>query len=316
MVFGMKIDPVTLKQAQRFAMWQEGVLTTAQADQLGVGGHTRTRLVEEGAWRRLIPGMYALSPDSWLQRAWAGVLIGGPQASLGMESALCVAGLAKEPKRITVYVGRQAGFPHDDRWQFIRACRSQWSSPRHTSVEEAIIDVGSYWEMDSLITLVGNAVTGRYITPDILTAELDRRPRHRQRRLVREVIDSVATGTTTVLEYHYEHDVEIPHGLPTPLRQAKLFGRYRVDNWYEAYKLIVEVDGKATHVGLAASVDMERDNFHMSHDISTLRFTWSHVVHDPCRTARGVAEALTRAGWTGHIHPCPRCSSRVSPYPA
>ena len=224
-----------------------------------------------------------------------------------MEAALCLTGLCKEPTVIPVYVGRQAGFPHDDRWRFIRACRRQYSWPPRTSVEEAVIDVGARWEMDKFITLVGAAVTGRYITTDILRAELDNRPRHPQRRLILDVIDSVDTGTTTVLEHHYRHDVEIPHGLPTPLRQAQLFGRYRVDNYYDLYKLIVEVDGKATHVGLAASTDMERDNFHMSHGISTLRFTWSHVVHDPCRTARIVADALTRSGWTGHIHPCPRC---------
>ena len=170
--------------------------------------------------------------------------------------------------------------------------------------------------MNEFLTLVGNAVTGRHITTDILRAELMRRDRHRQRRLVSDVIDSVETGTTTVLEYHYRNDVEIPHGLPTPLRQVHLFGRYRVDNYYDLYKLIVEVDGKATHMGLAASVDMERDNFHMSHGISTLRFTWSHVVHDPCRTARTVAEALTRAGWTGQIHPCSRCSRPSSPFVA
>jgi len=288
-------------------MDQEGILTTAQADRLGVRDHTRRRLVNEGSWRRLLPGMYALSPDSWIQRAWAGVLIGGPQASLGLDAALCLTGLTKEPTTIPVYVGRQAGFPHDPRWKFIRACRRQFSWPPRTSIEEAIIDVGEQWEMDKYLTLVGSAVTGRHITTDILRAELARRPRHRQRRLVSDAIDSVATGTTTVLEYHYQHDVEIPHGLPTPLRQVHLFGRYRVDNYYDLYKLIVEVDGKATHVGLAASTDMERDNFHMSYGISTLRFTWSHVVRDPCRTARTVAEALARSGWTGHLHPCPRC---------
>ena len=261
----------------------------------------------------MLSGVYALSPDSWLQRAWAGFLIGGPQASLGMEAALCLSGLGKEPAVIPVYVGRQAGFPHDPRWQFIRACRRQFSWPPRTSVEEAVIDVGEQWEMDQFITLVGAAVTGRRITTEILRAELDRRPRHRQRRLVEEAIDSVATGTTTVLEYRYRHDVEIPHGLPAPLRQVQLFGRYRVDNYYDVYKLIIEVDGKATHVGLAASTDMERDNFHMVHGISTLRFNWSHVVHDPCRTARIVGDALTRAGWRGHIHPCPRCPQPISP---
>ena len=262
-------------------------------------------------------GLFALTPDSWMQRAWAGTIIGGPQAVLGHEAALQLGGLRHSSPHwtettsdppITVFVGRQAGFPHDERWRFIRSSRGGYGYPPRTSLSEAIVDVAEYWCADDLLTLVGGAITGRAVTSETLLRELEARPRHRQRGLLARIVEDVTEGTTTVLERHYHTDVEVPHGLPLPLRQVSPVGKYRVDNWYDQYHLIVEVDGRATHVGLAASVDMERDNFHMAHGISTLRFTWTHVVHQPCQTARTVAEALTRAGWTGEIHSCPRCS--------
>jgi len=323
-VLSMKTKNKTIEMARRVAASQGGLLTVPQADQLGISDEVRRRLIREGSWRRVVKGLFALTEDSWTQRAWAGAIIGGPQAVLGHETALRLNGAEPcspwtgsrancEPP-ITVFVGRRAGFPHDDRWRFIRSSRDGYGSPARTSLSEAIVDVGEYWRADDLMTLVGGAVTGRMVTAETLLAELDARGRHRQRGLFRGVVNDVSAGTTTVLERYYHTDVEAQHGLPIPLRQAYPAGRYRVDNWYDYYRLIVEVDGRATHVGLAASVDMDRDNFHMAHGISTLRFTWENVVHEPCRTARTIAEALARSGWTGEMHPCPRCPSNGRDY--
>ena len=304
-----------------------GLLTVPQAEQLGISEEVRSRLIREGSWRRIVNGLFALTEDSWMQRAWAGTIIGGSQAVLGHEAALHLNGLkpcsstmmdsssTRTSVPITVFVGRRAGFPHDDRWRFIRSSRSGYGSPPRTSLSEAILDVGEYWGADDLMTLIGGAVSGKMITSATLLSDLDARLRHRQRDLFTHIVEDITQGTTTVLERHYHTDVEVPHGLPIPLRQASPTGKYRVDNWYKRYHLIVEVDGRATHMGLAASTDMERDNFHMAHGISTLRFTWNHVVHHPCQTARTVVEALKRGGWIGEIHPCPQCDSPRWDYP-
>ena len=306
----MKIDRTVLVAAERVAWSQGGVLSARQADGCGVSGDVRRRLLGEGAWRRIVTGLYAIGPDSWQQRAWAGVLIGGPQAALGHEAALHLAGLGPEPDQIIVFVGRQAGFPRDGCWRFIRSFRQGYGAPPRTSLTSAIIDVGAHWPVDDLLTVVGAAVTGGKVTAYGLRAELAARARHPRRSLMYSVIDDVGSGTTTVLESRYRELVETAHGLPSPRRQAKPVGRYRVDNWYEPYRLIVEVDGRATHVGLAASIDMDRDNLHAAHGITTLRFTWSHVTRSPCETAQVIAQALTRAGWPGSLHSCHHCRPR------
>lgn len=312
----MKTDQSVLIGAQQVADSQGGVITSAQADNCGVGHNVRHRLVAEGSWRRILRGVYALRPDSWQQRTWAGALIGGPQAVIGHETALRLSGLGPEPGRVTIYVPPQTGFPHDDRWRFIRSSRHGYGTPPRTSIDEAIIDVGADWPADDLLTLIGAAVTGRQTTIDGLRAELAARSRHRQRRLLSSIIEDVAAGTTTVLEKRYRCQVESAHGLPVPQRQVSPTGRYRVDNWYKQYRLIVEVDGRATHLGVAAAVDLERDNLHMAHGISTLRFTWPHVTLTPCQTAQIVAQALTRAGWPGRLHPCRSCSYTLKRFSA
>ncbi|MCL2785142.1 MAG: endonuclease domain-containing protein [Propionibacteriaceae bacterium] len=307
----MTIDVIRLQLAQRVASTQAGVITTVQGDRLGVSKDVRARLVHQAIWRRIVPGYYAVTPDSWMQRAWAGVLIGGPKALLGGEAALHAMGLWKEPQEIVVYVGRTAGFPQDERWRFIRAerHRAKYGLIPHTTLDEAVIDVAQEWSVDALVALVGNVVTSGRTTVTALQDELESRARHRQRRLVTDILADVEDGTTSALEYRYRYGVEKPHRLPRPARQVAPFQKYRVDNWYEAQKLIVEVDGLAYHSGVAASTDMDRDNYHSAQGVQTLRFTWNHIVTNPCQTAHTVATALTARGWQGQIRRCPRCAS-------
>lgn len=75
---------------------------------------------------------------------------------------------------------------------------------------------------------------------------------------------------------------------------------------YLPYRPLVELDGKIWHEGLAASLDMERDNRHVLASFTTLRFGWLAVVDNPCRVASHVATALHQGGWTGNPVRCPR----------
>jgi len=246
-----------------------------------------------------------------MQRAWAGVVIGGPGAALGFDAALYLSNLAPPPERIVVFVRPTAGFPaHDHRWRFIRAERNPRGTPPRTRLEEAIIDVGRSYSADAFVSLVGRAVTDRLVTVAGLRDALDQRTRTGQRRLMDDILDDVASGLTSALERRYHRGVERAHGLPAARHQSQPAGVHKTDNTYEAYGVIVEVDGRGTHQGLAAVRDIERDNRHMLKGIYTLRFTWGHVVEEPCRTARLVAGALRAGGWTGVMRPCRFCGGQ------
>jgi very-short-patch-repair endonuclease len=303
----MRVDRQALERAQALALKRGGVLTAAQANSVGVSETTRRRLIDEGTWRRIRRGIFAVTPDSFMQRVWAGVIMGGPRSTIGAEAALCLWKLSTEPRQITVFVGEQTFLVDRLCWRFIQSERLQVGDPPRTPVAQAVIDVGEKWTIDHLVHLLGSAISLRLVTKLELLTELESRTYHRQRRLMVELIHEASDGVHSVLERHYRRGVEAAHGLPQPKRQAFPVGPYRVDNWYAPYKLIVEVDGKATHRGLASTLDMDRDNVHMMHGIATLRFAWSHVVHHPCQTAQTVAQALARGGWLGQPRRCPQC---------
>jgi len=90
-------------------------------------------------------------------------------------------------------------------------------------------------------------------------------------------------------------------------RQANPTGMARVDGLYEDYGLIVELDGRRYHAGIAATGDAARDNVHLLAGFVTLRFTWQQVTADPCGVARQVAAVLQRAGWNDPMRRCGRC---------
>jgi len=74
------IVPTGLRE---LAALQAGVLSREQVHSYGLSDRVIERLVTEGTWRRVCRGLYATSEDSWLQRAWAGVLLGGAPGPAG-----------------------------------------------------------------------------------------------------------------------------------------------------------------------------------------------------------------------------------------
>jgi very-short-patch-repair endonuclease len=292
---------------------QAGALSHTQIVRAGVTDDVLPRLVRTGVLRRVARGVYTMGPDSWEQQVWAGLLIGGRHAVIGGRAAALLWKLsldkpcrnASEPP-IDVYVGTShSTLRSTNRWHFIRNDRVGVSEPRRTSIAQTIVDLAQTMTGDQLASVVGQ--TRRWVTAQQIIQVLDQTPRHRQRALLRDVVADVDDGATSPLERRYVHDVERAHGLPHALRQAKPISLFTVDNLYDPYDIIVELDSAAYHRGVAAAQDLNRDQLHRQSGFDTLRYTWTDVVDHPCRTARYVAEALSGRGWTGTLTTCPKC---------
>ncbi len=80
---------------------------------------------------------------------------------------------------------------------------------------------------------------------------------------LREVLKDVAAGALSVREHAYLNRVERAHGLPLGSRQkqsARGQGATYRDVEYEAFRLIVELDGRLWHDGpRQRAQDMDRD---------------------------------------------------------
>ena len=112
------------------------------------------------------------------------------------------------------------------------------------------------------------------------------------------------------LERQFVINVERPHQLPVPRRQA----RHRpgdisayLDNYYPDQRLAVEPDGLAAHPAETRWSDIHRDNRFARHGIQTLRYNWADITQRACIVAADIATVLQLRGWTGHHRHCPKC---------
>lgn len=112
------------------------------------------------------------------------------------------------------------------------------------------------------VGLVTQAVSSHKTTAERLLRALRRRDRHPHRKLLEAMLTDVAEGAESPIELMYLRDVEWSHGLPQGRRQKSRLGlRYCSDVGYDAYQLLVELDGRDAHQGTGRFRDMRRDNW-------------------------------------------------------
>jgi len=152
----------------------------------------------------------------------------------------------------------------------------------------------------------------RHTTADRLRMAVADRKKVRHRDALLQALVAIADGAHSNLEHRYVQQVEKPHGLPTPRRQARIAirqGHRYLDNLYREFGVAVELDGRAAHPVEDRWRDLHRDNASAGLGIITLRYNWADVTERACDVAAEIAIVLQRQGWDGQPRPCgPRCS--------
>lgn len=306
MIPRMSLPPSLLSLAEL----QSGALSREQLLGYGVTDRVIVRLVSDERLTRISRGIYATHAGGWLQLAWAGVLIGGPSAVVGLQAAAHLSGLLPDaPREIAIFAATHHR-QRDRRWRFVEAQRRGWGDPPRTRIAQTVIDLSAELSDDAVVSLLAEAVgTGRIRASEV-EGMLAGLPRHPKRALLTELLAEVRAGSHSPLELRYAREVERAHGLPPAVRQASPLPGYRTDGWYPDFGLVIELDGRAFHSGANALNDMDRDNAHLLAGLVTLRFGWRQVTANPCGVAATVAGALARGGWTGRCGTCSRCPNR------
>ncbi len=313
----------------RLAQLQRGILAAAQIRQAGLTKDLIHSQLRAQRWQRLHRGVYATftgNPDreGYL---WAAVLRGGPGALLSYYTAAEVHGLTDRPaaaihltipdsrrmlpvRGIVIHVSSRA-------WQAAHPTQI----PPRTSVPETILDLAQVSATaEAACDWIARGIGRRLTTQDRLRSALAKRGRIRFRAEIAEMLGDAWAGVHSALEYRYVHRVEIPHGLPRGRRQARVMCgpsvRYR-DVLYEAFRLIVELDGRAAHPGDTRWNDIRRDNSAAADGQVTLRYGWHDVTRRPCLVAAQVAATLRLAAPPGvrlSPRPCsPGCPVQAGP---
>jgi very-short-patch-repair endonuclease len=311
---------------------QRGMIARWQAAGVGLRPATIDTLLRSDRWRQLYHGIYATFTGNPPRESqlWAAVLRAGPGAALSHHTAAELDGLTDRPSKVihvTVGHDRRVRIAADDRHEVaprivvhrsgrIDAIRHPARTPPRTRVEETVVDLTQLSaSFDDAFSWLSRGCGRRLVTPQLVRTAVSMRRRVRWREEIVGALPLIADGVHSYLEYRYVRDVEQAHGLPTAERQAKFIRGVRfprsqyLDNLYEPFGVVAELDGSAAHLVEDRWRDIHRDNFFAGLGIVTLRFSWTDITRRPCAVAGAVRDVLHRRGWNTQARPCaPDCA--------
>ncbi len=311
---------------------QRGIIARWQISACAADRYAADGLLRQGRWQALYRGVYATytGRPSRTGLLWAGVRRCGPDAALSHFSAAELDRIADEPSdaiHVTIPETARIRFSRTElsgglprivlhRSSRITSARHPARTPPRTRVEETVLDLTDVARsFDTAFSWLSTACGRRLVTADQLRTAARSRARLRWRADLLEALDDIADGVSSNLERQYVRNVERPHGLPTPRRQARIRRGSRsmyLDNAFEEFGVNVELDGLASHQAETRWQDIHRDNYLAGTGIITLRYSWADVTRRPCQVAAEIALVLRSRGWTGTLSACPRCGQGVS----
>lgn len=251
----MKLETVAARQ--------HGVISGAQAVACGLSRRQVQLRVQREEWRRIHDDVFAVAatPDSWLQRVWDAVLLGGRGALASHATAARLLGLRLpyDPGLLEITTSPRRRVRQDG----IRAHRSTMILPSDrrrrdgvpcTSPSRTMVDLSSRFEAESLGSLVDDLLRRRMLTLHGLAATADRLgpAPGRDPKVVGEVLHARWAGYLPG-----DSDLEariirllVSWGLPVPRQHLRVSvggRRGYVDLAYPEHRVAIEVDSWRYH---------------------------------------------------------------------
>jgi hypothetical protein len=240
---------------EQLAEAQSGVISRRQLYTAGVTRWEVSAQVRAGRWQTFGSQSLVVHTGPLLlpARLWAAVFEAGPRAFLDGVSALHAAGLHRfEEDRVRVSVPRGArvrraagvDIRQTRRWD--RSDLATTSGPPRSRPETAALRAALWARSDKQAVLVLTmAVQQGLVTAEALTVEVMRIKRDRRRLLVVAVLLDLVGGVRSLGELEFAGECR-RRGLPEPSRQAVRRGRdgrYYLDVFWDAWRVVVEIDG-------------------------------------------------------------------------
>jgi very-short-patch-repair endonuclease len=240
-------------RAAKLAARQHGVATRAQLLDLEITARVIERRLEDGRLRALHRGVYLLGPNRGaLTYEMAAVLACGPFAALSHHPAGHIWKLLPYlPKRRLQHVSVTRGNPRSR--SGIRIHRTVLSSheltTKHnipiTTPARTVLDLASELADDHLEQAIAEAFARHRVTKAKLQALIERHPRQRGGRRLRENLGGTPALTRSRAERRLLTLIR-QAGLPEPEVNARV-GRWEVDLLWREHRLAVEIDGYDSH---------------------------------------------------------------------
>ena len=286
---------------------QHGVLSRAQARELGMSERQVSRLTPSGRWRTLLPSVYGLvgAPSTWRQQLKAASLWAARGCAVSHRAAAALHGFARFPEgqvELTVtrelettsgvVVHRTAGFSRHDLSSVEGLCV--------TSVTRTLVDLCVLGNQGLLAATLDEALRRRKTTVDRLQAALSTAAYRRGVGMLRALVDEQLGGTTPTESELEARVVELlaSAGFPQTVRQQTIHvgGRVRrMDFHVRGTPVVIEADGYAYHSSLRTfESDRARNNELTARGLRVLHWTWAAVRDRPEELLGELRQTLDR----------------------
>ncbi|MGI8430582.1 MAG: hypothetical protein ACR2OB_15060 [Solirubrobacteraceae bacterium] len=268
------------------AVRQHGNVTRQQLLALGLGDPGIAHRIQTGRLHRVHAGVYAVGtpPVTALQRAAAAVLACGPGAALSHDSAMALWGFTSRwPGRSEVTTTgdrRPAGIiVHRSPALGHRDLRKHYAIPV-TSAARTLLDCTPRLTERALARTVNDALLSGHVKRSHLAELLRRCPRRPGASRLARFVNAGDGPTRSEFEDTFLVFCE-RFGFPRPRVNVTVAGR-EVDAFFEAERLIVELDGWKFHSSRDAfERDRSRDADAMAQGLGTVRITWERLRDQP-----------------------------------
>jgi very-short-patch-repair endonuclease len=282
---------------------QRGVVSRAQLLATGVESGAIERRIRAGRLHPVHRGVYLVGHPVMVQgaREVAALFACGAGAVVSHLSAANLLQLLPYPANprpvdITV-VGRQPA-----RRRGIRVHRVSALDQRDvrrvgrvpaTTVARTLLDLAAVLRTSQLERALAEAQVRRLVTERDLEDQLERNPRRPGTRALRRIVNKEGGPAITRSEAERRMLRLVRAAeLPAPQVNARL-GRYEVDFLWRERRLVVEVDGYASHgTRRAFERDRERDATLAVAGYTVLRVTWRQLIGAPEAVVARLASAL------------------------
>jgi len=266
---------------------QQGVVTRTQLSELGLGRRAIDHRLELGRLRPVHRGVYTIGHRLLTRdaRRTAAVLACGAGAALSHVSAAALWGIRQSPRiEVTAPTGRRgprgvvvhrAPLRDDE--------RTTHRGIPTTTVPRTLLDLSAVLRPDDLRSALRQAEQLRLTDPLSLGDLVERYPRRPGLAAIKAPLEETSIGARMVrseLEERFQAFL-LNAGLPLPRTNQRVEG-YEVDCVWPAQRLIVELDGHASHAPTYAfEDDRARDRRLEAAGWHVIRITWRQLHEEP-----------------------------------
>lgn len=241
----------------------------------------------------MAPGLYASAAqsESTVTRVDAALQWAGPDARIGGEASLFLAGaLRVPPTRVEVVVPAERRMSGRPPWARVRRLSYRPQSAvvdGWHAVDPAVAWCHAFSEMarDARASALCALVVADPIALELVTRAARELPALRARRRMLALIANVADGSESYLEVHAMDEVFVGRRFRGLLKQhvvSTAGGRYRLDLYDTPSMTAIELDGVNYHVGVKEwQRDLRRDADLAALGILTLRFSYRDLMERP-----------------------------------